>query len=50
MFLLFSISGAVNKLHDIYYQAEFWPEYKKKVELELPGIAAEIQSTKPSTS
>jgi hypothetical protein len=47
MFLLFSISSAVNKLHDIYYRAEFWDEYKKKVEFELPGIAEEVQNQHP---
>ena len=47
VFLLFSISSAVNKLHDIYYRAEFWDEYKKKVEFELPGIAEEVQNQHP---
>lgn len=38
IFLILTISQAVNQLHDIYLRVEFWDEYKKEVALELPDV------------
>jgi hypothetical protein len=36
--MLFTIIQGINRLHAIYYRVEFWSEYKKEVERELPNI------------
>ena len=44
LFLIWEISGSVNRLHEIYYRVEFWGEYRKRVELELPDLAHDNDS------
>ena len=50
LFLIFEISGSVNRLHEIYYRVEFWGEYKKKVELALPDVTHDNGSITPSAN